>query len=65
MVRGDPASGAFAVFHLQGDRIVCVEAVNAPAEFMGGRLLIGKGTPVDTALLADPSISIKAVAKPA
>ncbi len=65
VVRGDPASGAFAVFHLQGDRIVCVEAVNAPAEFMGGRLLIGKGTPVDTALLADPSISIKAVAKPA
>ena len=65
VVRGDPASGAVAVFHLQGDRIVCVEAVNAPAEFMGGRLLIGKGTPVDTALLADPSISIKAVAKPA
>jgi hypothetical protein len=44
VVRGDPASGAFAVFHLNGDRIVCVEAVNAPADFMGGRLLIGKAT---------------------
>jgi 3-phenylpropionate/trans-cinnamate dioxygenase ferredoxin reductase subunit len=65
VVRGDPASGSFAVFHLNGDRIVCVEAVNAPAEFMGGRLLIGKATPVDAALLADPSISIKAVAKSA
>ena len=30
---------------------------------MGGRLLIGKGTPVDAALLADPATSIKAVAK--
>jgi 3-phenylpropionate/trans-cinnamate dioxygenase ferredoxin reductase subunit len=65
VVRGDPASGAFAVFHLNGDRIVCVEAVNAPAEFMGGRMLIGKGTPVDERLLEDPATSIKAVAKPA
>lgn len=63
VVRGDPASGGFAVFHLSGDQIVCVEAVNAPAEFMGGRLLIGKGTPVDPALLADPAVSIKAVAR--
>ena len=64
VVRGDPASGVFAVFHLNGDRIVCVEAVNAPAEFMGGRLLIGKATPVDAGLLADPATSMKAVAKP-
>ncbi|MNX95793.1 Rhodocoxin reductase [compost metagenome] len=64
VVRGDPATGGFAVFHLNGDRIVCVEAVNAPAEFMGGRLLIGKATPVDADLLADPAVSIKAVAKP-
>lgn len=63
VVRGDPAGGAFAVFHLNGERVVCVEAVNAPAEFMGGRLLIGKGTAVDAARLADPGVSIKAVAK--
>jgi len=61
VVRGDPASGAFAVFHLNGDRIVCVEAVNAPADFMGGRLLIGKATPVDPVLLAAPSVSMKSV----
>ena len=65
VVRGDPATGGFAVFHLNGDRIVCVEAVNAPAEFMGGRLLIGKATPVDAVLLADTAMSMKAVAKPA
>ncbi|RSB46151.1 oxidoreductase C-terminal domain-containing protein, partial [Brevundimonas sp. 357] len=68
LVRGDPAGGAFSVFfsvfHLSGDRIVAVEAVNAPADFMGGRLLIGKAAAVDDALLADPTVSIKAVAKP-
>lgn len=58
------ADGAgLAVFHLAGDRLLCVEAINAPAEFMGGRLLIGKATPVDADKLADPSVSMKAVAK--
>jgi 3-phenylpropionate/trans-cinnamate dioxygenase ferredoxin reductase subunit len=61
VVRGDPASGAFAVFHLNDDRIVCVEAVNAPADFMGGRQLIGKGAPVDPTLLANPAVSMKGV----
>ncbi|MFC7378114.1 NAD(P)/FAD-dependent oxidoreductase [Brevundimonas sp. GCM10030266] len=62
VVRGDVAGGAFAVFHLAGDRIVCVEAVNAPAEFMAGRMMIGKQTPVDAGRLADVSVTMKAVA---
>jgi 3-phenylpropionate/trans-cinnamate dioxygenase ferredoxin reductase subunit len=62
VVRGDVAAGTFAVFHLQGDRIVCVEAVNAPAEFMAGRMMIGKATPVDAEKLADLSVTMKAVA---
>ncbi|RZJ38277.1 MAG: ferredoxin reductase, partial [Brevundimonas sp.] len=61
VVRGDVAAGAFAVFHLAGDRIVCVEAVNAPAEFMAGRMMIGKQTPVDAGRLADTSVTMKAV----
>ena len=62
VVRGDPTAPGFAVFHLQGQRLLCVEAVNAPAEFMGGRLLIGKATPVDAEKLADAAVSMKAVA---
>jgi 3-phenylpropionate/trans-cinnamate dioxygenase ferredoxin reductase subunit len=62
VVRGDPEAGAFAVFHLTGDRIVCVEAVNAPAEFMAGRLMIARGTAVNVTALADLSVSMKAVA---
>ncbi|WP_428149799.1 NAD(P)/FAD-dependent oxidoreductase [Brevundimonas sp.] len=62
LVRGDPASGRFAVFHLNGDRIVCVEAVSAPPEFMAGKQLIQRRTPVDVDKLADPAVSMKAVA---
>ena len=62
LVRGDPDEGRFAVFHLNGERIVCVEAVNAPAEFMAGRQLIGRRQAVDAEKLADPAVSMKAVA---
>ena len=62
VLRGDPAAAAFAVFHLAGDRIVCVEAVNAPAEFMAGRQMIGRATAVDAGRLGDPAVSMKAVA---
>jgi 3-phenylpropionate/trans-cinnamate dioxygenase ferredoxin reductase subunit len=41
--------------------VACVEAVNAPPEFMAGKQLIGKATPVDVAKLADVSVSMKAV----
>ncbi|TAJ63447.1 FAD-dependent oxidoreductase [Brevundimonas sp.] len=62
VVRGDVEGGTFAVFHLAGDRIVCVEAVNAPAEFMAGRQMISRGQAVDAVRLADLSVSMKEVA---
>ena len=62
IVRGDPSSGRFAVFHLCGVRIVCVEAVNAPPEFMAGRQLISRRTEIDPAKLGDLGVSMKAVA---
>jgi 3-phenylpropionate/trans-cinnamate dioxygenase ferredoxin reductase component len=62
VVRGDVEGGAFAVFHLAGDRIVCVEAVNAPAEFMAGRQMILRAQAVDPVRLADRSVTMKEVA---
>jgi 3-phenylpropionate/trans-cinnamate dioxygenase ferredoxin reductase component len=62
LVRGDPASAKFAVFHLKGDLIQAVEAVNAPPEFMAGRQLIGSRRPVARERLADGAISMKEVA---
>lgn len=62
LVRGDPESGRFAVFHLQGDRVLAVEAVNAPAEFLASRQLIARRVPVSRAALRDAGVSMKAVA---
>ena len=62
LLRGDPAAGKFAIFHLKGDQVQCVEAVNAPPEYMMGRQLIGNRKPVIIDKLADPSISMKEVA---
>jgi len=61
VVRGDPASARFAVFHMKGEVIQAVEAINSPAEFMGGRLLIGAKRPVSRERLADPQVSMKEV----
>jgi 3-phenylpropionate/trans-cinnamate dioxygenase ferredoxin reductase subunit len=62
LVRGDPAAAKFAVFHLKGDVIRAVEAINAPAEFMAARQLIGSQKPIDRAKLANTTVSMKEVA---
>jgi 3-phenylpropionate/trans-cinnamate dioxygenase ferredoxin reductase subunit len=62
LVRGDPANNRFAIFHLKGDVIRAVEAVNAPPEFMAGKQLIASQKPISRERLADTSISMKEVA---
>jgi len=64
VVRGDMDSGRFALFHLAPDgRLLCVEACNSPAEFMGGRQLIARRARPDPARLADPEVSMKLLAE--
>lgn len=59
VVRGDIASGKFAVFHLSGDAVVAVETVNSAPEFMVGRKLIGSSAHVDALQLADPATVLR------
>jgi len=61
LLRGDPASAKFAVFHLKGDLVQAVEAINAPPEFMMGKSLILSRKPVNKAKLADPAVPMKLV----
>lgn len=59
LVRGDPASGAFSVFHLDADNhLLTAECVSKPADFMAAKLLIAKGTVLDESI-ADPEVSLK------
>ena len=62
VVRGDPASRKFAVFHLRAGAVAAVEAVNAPPEYIVGRKLVGAGARVAAAKLADTSVSVKSFA---
>lgn len=62
LLRGDPATAKFAVFHLKGNRIQSVEAVNSPQDFMIGKQLIASRKTVDLNKLGDPSVAMKEVA---
>jgi 3-phenylpropionate/trans-cinnamate dioxygenase ferredoxin reductase subunit len=61
VVRGDPASRKFSVFHLRGGLLAAVEAVNAAPDYMLGKKWIADGLRLDPARLADISIPIKQV----
>lgn len=59
-IRGDPSGNSFAIFHLSADGAVqAVEAVNAPAEFMAGRIMIARRKRPLAAQLRDVSCSLK------
>ncbi len=59
VLRGDPTTRKFAVFHLRSDVVASVEAVNAPQDYLVGRKLIAERRQVDRNLLADSSTPIK------
>lgn len=63
VVRGDPVASSFAVFHLDGSsRVVAVETVNAPREFMAGKKWIADRAVIDPDQLADAANSLRSPA---
>lgn len=63
VLRGSTDKRQFAIFHLNASsQLQCVEAVNAPTEFVAGRALIAERKPVQPALLANTNVSMKEVA---
>jgi 3-phenylpropionate/trans-cinnamate dioxygenase ferredoxin reductase subunit len=59
VLRGDPSSRRFAVFHLRDGAVTAVEAVNAAPEYLIGRKMIAYGAVVAPERLADLSIPMK------
>jgi 3-phenylpropionate/trans-cinnamate dioxygenase ferredoxin reductase subunit len=60
VIRGNPEQDrSFAVFYFSGNRLLAVDAINRPAEFMAGKRLIGSDVVLDKARLPDESIPIK------
>lgn len=64
VVRGDPASGRFSVFHLDGKkRVMAVEAVNSTGQFIAGKQFLANGKPVSVEKLRDEAVPIKEIAQ--
>ena len=63
VVRGDPASGAFAVAHLSAGRMIALDAINAPRDYMHARRLVPTAGAVDLAALADPAVPLNEAVK--
>ncbi len=62
VLRGDPADGAFSIFYLKEGRLLAVDAINRPREYMMGRKLIASGARPAPERIADPASPLKALA---
>lgn len=62
VVRGDPAERKFAVFYLQNGKLIAVDAINSPPEFLASKKMIMTGARLAPATLSDTSQSMKEIA---
>jgi 3-phenylpropionate/trans-cinnamate dioxygenase ferredoxin reductase subunit len=63
VIRGSPASRSFSVAYLRDSRVLSLDCINAPRDFMHGRLLIEHQTRISGETLADCSQSLKQIAE--
>jgi len=61
IIRGDPdGSRSFAAYYFKGDRLLAVDAVNAPRDFMTARMALSKGKTLDKPKLNGSDADLKA-----
>ncbi len=59
LIRGDDrSSDGFSVLHLQDGKLLAIDAINRPKDFMQGRKLIAEARPIDPDRLKDPAIPL-------
>jgi len=60
IIRGDiEGSRSFAAYYFKNDKLLAVDAVNAPRDFMMTRMALTKGKTLDKAILRDPKAELK------
>ena len=62
VLRGDPATRSFAAFYLQDGKLLAVDAVNSPREFMLGKKLVTAGARFSLDELGDTNKDFKELA---
>ena len=61
VLRGDPATGSFALYYLAEVELLAVDAINSPRDFMTGNRWIGERKHPDPERLADPTTDLKSL----
>ena len=61
VVRGSTSSRSFSAFYLRQGRLIAMDAVNRPQEFMLARQAVAKGVQPDPGHLADEALPLKSV----
>lgn len=63
IIRGNPADRSFAAIYLDADnRLIAVDAISSPREFMSAKKLIPAGARMDPATVSDTSVPFKELA---
>jgi 3-phenylpropionate/trans-cinnamate dioxygenase ferredoxin reductase subunit len=62
VIRGNPADRSFACVYLRKGRLIAIDAVNAPRDFVHSKALIAAQALISTDKLADAEISLKDLA---
>lgn len=61
-IRGNPAERSFSCLYLKEGRLIAVDAINAPRDFVQSKQLIADRVEIDSQKLADPEIALKDMA---
>lgn len=59
VVRGEPASGSFSVIYLREGKIIAIDCVNRPADFIQGKAIIQQSIYIPIEQLSDHSQALK------
>ena len=60
VVRGSPEARSFSIVYLQAGRVIALDCINAPRDYVQGKALVDGGIAVPPALLADITVPLKA-----
>lgn len=61
-VRGNPAERSFSCLYLMENRLIAVDAINAPRDFVQSKQLIADRNEIDQGLLDDATVALKDLA---
>ena len=62
VIRGNPAERSFSCLYLKDSRLIAIDAINAPRDFVQSKAIIAAGDPMEKERLADPETQLKDLA---